>query len=140
MLVTGEEPMSIRAEVLVVDDESIVCERLKEHLEKSDFLVETFTDSQKAVDRLKEKNFDVVITDLKMKGPTGLDVLHFIRMKGKETQVIMITGYASIEVYREADYSGVNAFIDKPFKMEDIDALVKKAAKKAGKLRRRSAK
>jgi DNA-binding NtrC family response regulator len=133
-----EGTMSTQVEVLVLDDESIVCERLKEHLEKSDFLVETFTESQKAIDRLGQKNFDVVITDLKMQGPTGLDVLHFVRMHSNGTQVIMITGYATMEASREAEYSGVHAFINKPVRMEDIGALVKKAAKKARRLRGRS--
>jgi FixJ family two-component response regulator len=50
----------------------------------------------------------------------------------------MITGYATMEASREAEYSGVHAFINKPFRMEDIGALVKKAAKKARRLRGRS--
>ena len=132
--------MGTKAEVLVLDDESIVCERLKEHLEKSNFLVETFTESQKAIDRLGQKHFDVVVTDLKMEGPTGLDVLHFIRINAKGTQVIMITGYATIETAREAEFSGVHAFVSKPFRMKDVGALVKKAAKKARRLRGRSEK
>jgi DNA-binding NtrC family response regulator len=127
--------MGTQAEVLVLDDESIVCERLKEHLEKNGFLVETFTESQKALDRLGQKSFDVVVTDLKMEGPTGLDILHYVRFNSGGTQVIMITGYATMEASREAEYSGVHSFIIKPFKMEKVGTLVKKAAKKARKLK-----
>lgn len=122
-------------EVLVLDDEAIVCERLKSQLEKSDFNVETFTDSQMALDRLTEKTFDVVVTDLKMEGPTGLDVLHFVRDHSRGTQVIIITGYASMEAAREADYTGVYEFIQKPFRLDKMAGMVKKAAKKAVKLR-----
>ena len=128
------------AEVLVLDDEAIVCERLKAHLEDSGFQVETFTESQRAIDRLMEKTFDVVVTDLKMEGPTGLDVLHLVRNQEKGTEVIMITGYASIEAAREADYTGVHDFILKPFQLEEMGRLVKKAAKKASSARRRLAK
>jgi len=128
------------AEVLVLDDEEIVCERLKEHLENSGFQVETFTESQQAIDRLGEKQFDVVVTDLKMEGPSGLDVLHFVRNQMEGTQVIMITGYGSIEAAREADYTGVYKFIHKPFQLEELGKLVKKAAKKAVKLKGRSSK
>ncbi len=122
-------------EVLVLDDEAIVCERLKGELEKSDFNVETFTESQAAIDRLTEKTFDVVVTDLKMDGPTGLDVLHFVRDRSRGTQVIIITGYASMEAAREADYTGVYDFIQKPFRLDKMATMVKKAGKKAMKLR-----
>ena len=132
--------MENRAEVLVLDDEEIVCERLRVHLENSGFQVETFTESQRAIDRLSEKNFDVVITDLKMEGPSGLDVLQFVRNRMQGTQVIMITGYASIEAAREADYTGVYDFILKPFQLEEMGKLVKKAAKKAIKLKGRAGK
>ena len=132
--------MENRAEVLVLDDEEIVCERLKGHLENNGFQVETFTESQGAIDRLSEKSFDVVITDLKMEGPSGLDVLRFVRDRMQGTQVIMITGYASIEAAREADYTGVYDFILKPFQLEEMGKLVKKAAKKAIKLKGRAGK
>jgi DNA-binding NtrC family response regulator len=130
--------MNDQAEVLVLDDEEVVCERLKSHLEKSDFKVETFTESQAAINRLAEKEFEVVVTDLKMKGPTGLDVLHFVQSRPGRTQVILITGYASIEASREAEYRGVYRFVEKPFHLEDIGRLVKKAAKEAKKLKDRA--
>lgn len=130
--------MSDPIDVLVLDDEEIVCEQLKHHLEKRDFRVEPFTESEKALARLAEKDFDVVITDLKMKGPTGLDVLHIVRKQGQGTQVIMITGYATIEASREAEYGGVFDFITKPFQLDAVAKLAKKAGKKARRLRKRS--
>jgi DNA-binding NtrC family response regulator len=126
--------MSSRGEVLVLDDEPIVCQRLKEQLEKNDFYVETFTDSQAAVDRLADKRFDVVVTDLKMRGPTGLDVMHFVRRQGKGTQVVIITGYGSSEAMREAEFSGAFEFIPKPFQMETLTRVVTKAVAKGRKL------
>jgi len=131
--------MTNRTEVLVLDDEAIVCKRLKEYLEKSNVHVEAFTKSQEAIDRLAGKTFDVVITDLKMEGPTtGLDVLHFVRSHTQGTQVIVITGYATMEAAREAEYTGVYDFITKPFRMERIEKMVKKAARKARRLQRRA--
>ena len=116
--------------VLVLDDEQVVCERLKDFLESKKFSVETFTDSQKAMDRIKEEPFDVVITDLKMAGYTGMDVLHFIRDERPTTQVILITAYGQIETFHEASMLGALEVVNKPFKMEDIHKLVKKAAKR----------
>jgi DNA-binding NtrC family response regulator len=128
--------MNNRAEVLVLDDEVIVCDRLKEFLEKSDFSVETFTDSRAAMERLAEKRFDVLVTDLKMKGPNGLDVMQFVHRQGQGTQVIIITGYSSMEAVREAEYSGVFGFLDKPFQMGALAKLVKKAAAKSGRVQK----
>jgi DNA-binding NtrC family response regulator len=128
--------MSSQFEVMVLDDEPIVCERLKEYFEKNDLLVETFTVSRDAVDRLAQKHFDVVVTDLKMKSPNGLDVMQFVRQQQQGTQVIIITAYSSIEAAREAEYSGVFEFVDKPFQMDTLTKLVKKAANKARKLRK----
>jgi len=120
-------------QVLVLDDEDVVCERLKAHLDKKGFEVETFTQSQTAIDRMAQKAFDVVITDVKMEGPSGLDVLHFVRRESPGTQVIVITGYGSIEAIREAEYGGAFEFINKPFTMKAMEALTLKAAKKARK-------
>lgn len=118
-------------EVLVLDDELIVCERLKDYLEKKEISVEIFTESQKALERLKEKTFDVIITDVKMQAPTGIDVLKIVKKESYKTEVIVITGYSSIETLRQAEYIGAFEFIAKPFQMSEIYNLVKKAAKKA---------
>ena len=117
-------------QVLVLDDEIIVCERLKDYLEKKEIYVEIFTESQKALERLKEKTFDVIITDVKMKAPTGIDVLSIVKNESYKSEVIVITGYSSIETLREAEYIGAFEFIAKPFQMSEIFNLVKKAAKK----------
>jgi len=127
--------VSTSGEVLVLDDEAIVCDRIKEHLGKKGFLVETYTESQTALDRMEHRSFDVVVTDLKMSGPTGLDVLRFVKERSPATQVIMITGYGSIEAANEAGIVGAFDFICKPFALDDIYTLVKKATKKAKKLR-----
>jgi DNA-binding NtrC family response regulator len=117
--------------VMVVDDEAIVCDRLKDHLEKNDLRVTTFTDSREALTALDEGRYHVVVTDLKMAGATGLDVLHSIRQRGHPTEVIIITGYASMEAAREAEAVGAYDFVCKPFELKDLTKKVKKAAKRA---------
>jgi DNA-binding NtrC family response regulator len=125
-------------EVLVLDDEPTVCERLKDYLEKKGVAVETFTDGLQAVERFKQKHFDVIVTDLKMQPPDGIDVLVEAKELGAGTQVIIITGYRSIEATRAAEVVGAYGFIDKPFRMEDFFKVVKKAAKRARKRSRRA--
>ena len=118
--------MERKIEICVVDDEPIVCKRLKPMLEKSGCRVEVFTDSKASLERLTEKKFDILITDLKMKPPNGLDLLHFTRKTYPETRVIIITGFATIETARDALKGGAVDFITKPFHIGQLRDLVLK--------------
>lgn len=123
--------MSAQVNVLVLDDERIVCERIKDFLEGKGIYVETFTESEKAVERMKERSFDVVLTDLKMNGPTGMDVLRFVSDHMHSTQGILVTAYGAFENVREAEALGAFDVIPKPFTLSEIHKAVTKAAKKA---------
>jgi DNA-binding NtrC family response regulator len=120
-------------EVLVLDDEAIVCERLKEFLEGKGLQVEAFTESARAVARLREKRFDVVVTDMKMPGPTGMDVLKFIKEEQPSVQAIVITAYGAIESFRDTEALGAFDYVTKPFQIANIYNLILKAAKRAKK-------
>jgi DNA-binding NtrC family response regulator len=117
--------------VMVVDDEPIVCERVKEHLEGRGYEVETFTDGAAALRALDGKRFHVIVTDLKMAGPSGLDVLQNVRRRSYPAQVILISGYASLEAAREAQAVGAYEVLPKPFELKELAKLVKGAAKRA---------
>lgn len=125
--------MGKNIEVLVLDDEAIVCERLKKFLEDKGLTVEAFTESARAVARLREKKFDVVVTDMKMPGPTGMDVLKFIKGEQPSTQAIVITAYGAIENFRETEALGAFEYVTKPFQIANIYNLIVKAAKRAKK-------
>ena len=127
------DKMHTDVDVMVLDDELTVCERVKEFLEKNGMNVETFVDSTVAIERLAEKRFHVVVTDLKMRSPNGLDVLLEVKSRNLPTQVIVITGYRTFEDARAAEYVGAYAFLDKPFHLEELHSLVKKAARQARK-------
>jgi DNA-binding NtrC family response regulator len=128
--------VSKKIEVMVLDDEPIVCERVKDFLEKKGISTETYTDSQSALNRIKEKTFDVIVTDVKMEGATGMDVLFTVKKDQYRSEVIIITGYSAFESFREAEAVGVFDYIMKPFKMDDLYNRIKKAAKKAQKDRK----
>jgi DNA-binding NtrC family response regulator len=119
--------MATDGHVMVLDDEPIVGERLKDAFAKAGFEVEVFTDSSTALERLKEKTFGVLVTDMKMRGPSGMDVLRFVKESAPSTHVIVITGYATIETNHEAQALGADHFIAKPFKMKELVGLVAKA-------------
>ncbi|MFH1058721.1 MAG: response regulator [Pseudomonadota bacterium] len=117
-----------RLQVLVLDDEPIVGKRLKAALEKSGYEVETFEDAREALRRSDEKTFDIIVTDVRMEEVDGLQVLEHVLAKSDRSKVIVITGYATVEVAREALAKGAFDFIAKPFKPRDLLETVVKAA------------
>jgi len=125
-------PMSERLSVLLVDDEPIVGKRLGPALTKIGCDVEAFEDPKKALDRIDQKTFDVVVTDIRMAEIDGMQVLDHVRMKSPRTRVILITGYAMMELAREAMDKGAFDFISKPFKANDLRQVVARAAQSLG--------
>ncbi|SPD72597.1 conserved hypothetical protein [uncultured Desulfobacterium sp.] len=119
--------MENKNRVLVLDDEPIVCDRLCSMLEKTGLEVETFTDPAKAVKRLAETSFNVLITDLKMKELDGIEILSITQKVSPETKVIIITGFATVEKAKQALEMGAFDFIAKPFKLSQLRDLVIKA-------------
>jgi CheY-like chemotaxis protein len=118
--------------VMILDDEPIVGKRLKPALTKVGFEVEFFLNPKEALARLDEKEFDIVVTDLKMEEVDGIQVLENILSRCEKTRVILITGYATVEVAREALVKGAFDFIAKPFKPADLRAVINKAALSLG--------
>ncbi len=114
--------------ICIVDDEQIVCERLQPVLENNGFLVESFTDSKPAMERLSEKPFDILITDLKMAQPDGIELLKYARERFPEIRVVVITGFATVETAREAMKGGAVDFIAKPFRLSHMRDLMLKIA------------
>jgi len=115
-----------RLRTMIIDDEPIVCKRLKSALQKVGYTVETFTDSPSALDRLKEATFDIIITDLKMEGADGLQVLMKAKELSPRTRVVVITGFATMETARESFHKGAFDFVAKPFKLGDILECVRR--------------
>ncbi len=120
--------------VLIIDDERIVCERLGAEMTKLGFEVETFTDSSEALQRIATQHFDLVITDIKMRGPTGIEVMRFVKENYPTTKVIVITGFATVETAREALKGGAVDFMPKPFKISQLRDLVLSIAAASGPL------
>lgn len=116
-------------DICIIDDEVVVCKRLQQFLSKAKHNVETFVDSTSAVKRLDEKKFDIVVTDIRMDNIDGMDVLNHIIKKGDNTRVIMITGYATIEIAREAQAKGAYDFVSKPFRPQDLQEVIDRASK-----------
>ena len=118
--------------VMVLDDEPIVGRRLRPALEKRGIEVEVFTDPLQARARLETTEFDIVVSDVKMSGLDGLSLLQGIRARGARTKVILITGFPSDELVREALSRGAFDLIAKPFKIADLLSAIARAAEALG--------
>ena len=116
--------------ILILDDEAIVLKRLRPSLEKAGYETEVFSQSMDASNRIMEKDFDIVITDLKMEGLDGMQFLARVKERSPRTEVIVITGFATMETAKESFQKGVFDFLAKPFKLGEILETVKKAEKK----------
>lgn len=116
-----------RHKMLVVDDEKITRKNLNHVLTHEGYEVATAADGLEAMDLLDHQSFDVVITDLKMEKADGMQVLERAKQKNPDTEVIVITGYATVPAAVSAMQKGSNHFLAKPLKLDDIRETVKKA-------------
>jgi len=113
---------------MVVDDEPIVGRRLRPVLEKLGLEVEVFEDSALALARFSEAAFDIVVSDVRMKGLDGVSLLEQIRARSPRCKVILITGYPSPEVAAEAMAKGAFECLAKPLKTDRLRQVVERAA------------
>jgi DNA-binding NtrC family response regulator len=117
-----------KPELLLIDDEPMVGQRLRGGLEKLGCIVTVSENPVSALDLIRKKMFDIIITDVMMPEISGLQVLEAARAAGPETRVIIITGFATASLAREAMEKGAFDMIAKPFKPADLRKLVVKAA------------
>ncbi len=116
--------------VLLVDDELDFLETLAKRLEKRNVDVSCVTSGEEAIAHLKGQAVDVVVLDVKMPGMGGLEVLREIKKAYPLTEVIMLTGHASIEVAIEGMELGAFDYLMKPMEIDELLYKVQDAHKK----------
>lgn len=112
--------MNAKKKLLVIDDEPVIREGVRRILESCSFQVETFASGYAALERIKQQAFDLVITDLKMPGLSGMEVLKAIKETQPDLPVIFITGYTSVDSAVEVMKLGAIDYIAKPFTSEEM--------------------
>ena len=114
--------------VAIIDDEPIACRELKKGLSRrTDFDIETFFDGESALEKMGDSPFDLVLCDLKLPGMDGIEVLDTVKKRFPETQVIVMTGYGSVDAAIKAIQTGAFHFIVKPVKMDEPTSLAQRA-------------
>ncbi len=116
--------------ILIVDDEPIARDNLFHILKKERYLPSLAEDGLQAITMLQEEEFDLVLTDLRMQGRDGMAVLAVTKELWPSTEVVVITGYASVDTAVEAMRQGAYHYISKPYKIEELRAVVEKALEK----------
>ncbi len=105
-------------QILIADDEPAIVDILRRSLEKEPYRVTTAANGTEVLDRLKAEDFDLVVLDILMPGADGIEILKRLKKQSPETEVILITGHASIDTAIEAIRLGAADYLRKPF--EDL--------------------
>lgn len=119
-----------RERILIVDDAVDTLEVLQRNLASQGYVVFTAQNVPEALRLLEDSKVDLVITDLKMPGASGLDLVRYVRENLADTEVMMITGYATVEGAVQAVKQGAEEYLSKPFTDEELFLAVRKALDK----------
>lgn len=111
--------------ILIVDDEEIIRDFLSEVLE--DFDITLACDGDEAIEKLKAKRFDLILTDMRMPNVSGEEVVKAAREEDPDAKVIVISGYASLYTVSQSVNNGAFAFLSKPFSIKDLMQTVNSA-------------
>ncbi|HVP38018.1 MAG TPA: response regulator [Candidatus Saccharimonadales bacterium] len=128
--------MKPEARILLVDDSPATLEILERHLHAGGFAVSTADGARGALGLLARETFDLVVTDLRMPDGDGMDVVRHVRENLPDTEVMMITGYATIQGAVDAVKTGAAEYLAKPFTREELLAAVARALERLSASRR----
>ncbi|MDX9766624.1 MAG: response regulator, partial [Ectothiorhodospiraceae bacterium] len=117
----------VRPVVVVVEDDANMRELLATVLSSLDADIVTFDGSQAALEYLENQPVSVVVTDLRMPRVDGINVLRFAKSRNQDTQVILVTGHATVESAVEALKSGAYDYLTKPFENVELICTVERA-------------
>ena len=119
----------MKIKLLLVDDEKDFIESLAERLQLRDFDVKSALNGDDAIKLVSENEFDVIILDVKMPGKSGIETLKEVKKLNQLSQVIMLTGHATVESAIQGMKLGAHDYIMKPTVTEDLITLINKAYK-----------
>jgi DNA-binding NtrC family response regulator len=119
--------MSQERIVLVVDDDPLIRETLEDWLADRGLKSVVAQNAGQALDAVREQSFDVVLSDIMMPGPSGMDLLAELHEQRPETPVILMTGYASVDSAVAAMRAGAFDYVTKPFKLDAVMASLERA-------------
>lgn len=126
----GSNSFNSKHSVLIVDDETAIVDILSRSLEEENLKTVGFSDPQTALEWAKNNQFDLLITDLKMSGLSGLELHEKLRIYYPDLLTILMSAYSSLDTAQEAIASSIYAYVNKPFKMDELKTLIQRALEK----------
>lgn len=114
--------------ILIVDDDVVTLNLLKEVLERENYTVQLATNGDKAIELLKENKFSIVLSDIRMAETSGIAVLEYIRSNSIDSVTVLMTAFGSVETAVESLKKGAFDYISKPFKLDHLKAIISRAA------------
>jgi DNA-binding NtrC family response regulator len=121
--------MNNRISILIVDDEPSVRDSLYNWFMEDGYRVECAEDAKKALLKLESESFDIILADIKMPGMDGLEMLRRIKTLKKDSVVIMMTAFATVDTAVQALKEGAFDYVTKPFDPDDLTHLIRNASK-----------
>lgn len=116
--------------IAVIDDEKISCMRLQEHLAAEGYPVDMFFDGESFLESFKCAPHELVITDMKLPGIDGLEIIRQVKSRRRDTEILVITGYATIDSAIEAIRAGAFHYLTKPIRLDEFDNLISRVIEK----------
>jgi len=129
---TMTESPSNPALIYILDDEIITVRRLVHSLRKDGYLVEGFSNAVEVIEKIRQRQPDVLITDVRLNDTDGVSLIPKIKELAPRCEIILITGYASVDQAVQAIKTGAFHYLAKPFRLEELRHAVSDALKKAG--------
>jgi len=121
----------IRHHILVVDDEITVCKSIRMAILCDEYEIDTALSGEEALEKIRERSYELVITDLMMPGISGMDLLNALQKLNPDIRIIMVTGYPTIKTAVQSIKLGAFDYIPKPFTPNELRGLVSRAFKTA---------
>jgi len=119
----------MKSKILLIDDDVNLCQVISYQLKKMEYKVDVANSGGEGLERYRQGNYDIVLTDIQMPDISGIQVLQEIRKQNKEVVIILITAYGSVENALEACRMGADDYITKPFGQEQLLFVIEKAVR-----------
>jgi DNA-binding NtrC family response regulator len=113
-----------KKKILIVDDEINVCKSIRQAIICDEYNIDTALNGEEAINKEKDNQYDLVITDLMMPGISGMELLNFLKTQRPEVNIIIVTGYPTIKTAVDSVKLGAFDFLAKPFTPKELRSMV----------------
>lgn len=118
------------SKILIIDDEPAICESMQESLEFEGYDVQTSIDPRQGLQMALDDHFDLIISDVKMPGMDGIELVHSLREKGVDSTICMMSAHGNVETAVKAIREGAFDFLEKPFMLDKLFVMVRNAVER----------